>query len=104
MESPVVLENIEAMRLQEGIVDHVLRKGIKGLGVGDFVKLTFLFSADATTGETLSVRITEIKRGAFRGELSERPVSVALSKIDVGESVPFTSAHIHSLTKARPRD
>ncbi len=102
--SPVMLENIEDMRLQEGIVDHVLRKAIKGLKVGDLVKLTFLFGADSTTGETLSVRITEITRGAFRGELAERPASAALSEIRVGVSVEFMVAHIHSLTTARARD
>src|SRR5436309_2910036 len=42
MRNSVEIENIEAMRLLEGIDDVELREGIRGLAVGDLVKLTLL--------------------------------------------------------------
>src|SRR5258708_16320662 len=103
MRSPVVLENIAALRRKEGIVDHVLRHAINALKVGDFVKLTFLFGAEAATGETLSVRITDIAPGVYRGKLAERPASAALSEIKIGTSVEFSGVHVHSLAPATDR-
>ena len=103
MRSPLVLENIAALRLKEGIVDHVLRHAINGLKVGDFVKLTFLFGQDAATGETLSVRITDIEPHVYRGKLAERPATAALSEIKIGTSVEFAEVHVHSLAPARVR-
>jgi hypothetical protein len=103
MRSPVALENIAALRLKEGIVDHVLRHAIKRLKVGDFVKLTFLFGVGAATGETLSVRIIGVAPGVYRGELVERPASAALSEIKVGTSIEFAEVHVHSLAPAKDR-
>lgn len=101
MPDPVEIENIEEMRRREGIDDVELREEIRGLEVGDLVKLTLL-SGKSFAGETLLVRITSIRGPAFRGELAERPVSAALSNLRVGSPVAFTTAHIHSLPTRRP--
>jgi hypothetical protein len=45
MRHTVAIEDIEEMRRQEGIDDVELRKAIRGLHVGDSVKLTFLAGA-----------------------------------------------------------
>ena len=47
MEAQLRIENIEAMRLRQGIDDVELRAAIRGLGVGDSVRLT-IFSGDAS--------------------------------------------------------
>jgi hypothetical protein len=93
----VEIENIEEMRLREGIDDVELRENIRSLKIGDFVRLTVLTGA---TGETLLVKITSIRRDAFRGELAERPASARRSKLRLGSAVAFTTAHIHSLPNA----
>jgi hypothetical protein len=97
MRNPIEIENIEAMRRREGIDDAELREAIRGLGIGDFVKLTFL--TGPTSFETLLVRITSISGSSFRGKLAETPASAGLSKLRVGSPVVFTTAHIHSLPK-----
>jgi hypothetical protein len=99
MRNVVEIEDIEQRRLRAGIDDVELRSEIRGLQVGDFVKLTFL--TGATSFETLSVRITSISGSAFRGKLADRPVAPALSKLRAGSPVAFTAAHIHSLGKRR---
>ena len=45
MRNLVPIENIEEMRLREGIDDTELRKEIRRLKVGDFVRLTMLTRA-----------------------------------------------------------
>jgi hypothetical protein len=97
MQDPIVIENIEEMRSQEGIDDVELRTRIRGLAVGDFVKLTFL--TGLKTFETLLVRITRIKGSAFRGKLASEPACTGQSKLHVGTAVAFTTAHIHSVAK-----
>jgi hypothetical protein len=98
---PIVeIEDIEQRRLQAGIDDVELRSQIRGLQVGDFVKLTFL--TGATSFETLAVRITSISGSAFRGKLADSPATSALSQLRVGSPVAFTAAHIHSLVRRRP--
>ena len=97
MRNVVEIEDIEQRRLRAGIDDVELRSEIRGLHVGDVVKLTFL--TGTTAFETLSVRITSISRSAFRGKLADRPVAPALSKLRAGSPVAFTAAHIHSLGK-----
>lgn len=72
---------------------------IRELQVGDLVRLTFL--TGTTTFETLSVRITSICGSAFRGKLADSPATSALSKLQAGSRVAFTTAHIHSLVKRR---
>lgn len=96
----VRIENIEQMRREVGIDDAELRDEIRGLAVGDLVKLTFLTSA--TASETLSVRITSIRGSTFGGELARRPVSGALSTLRAGSPVTFTRANIHSVSKSEP--
>jgi hypothetical protein len=102
MRNPVEIENIEAMRRREGIEDVELREEIRGLGVGDLVKLTLLSSTNSSAGETLLVRITRIRGSAFRGELADRPISAGLSGLRIGSPVAFTAAHIHSIPKEQP--
>jgi hypothetical protein len=99
MRNAVEIEDIEEKRLRAGVDDVELRSEIRGLHVGDVVKLTFL--AGTTSYETLSVRITSIKSSAFRGKLAGRPATSALSQLRVGSPVAFTAAHIHSLGRQR---
>jgi hypothetical protein len=102
MRNPVAIEDIEEMRRREGIDDVELREEIRELQVGDTVKLTFRPSLHTAAGETLLVRITSIRGGAFRGKLASRPVSVGLSQLRVGSPVAFTAAHIHSIKREQP--
>jgi hypothetical protein len=99
MRARLEIENIEEMRLRAGIDDVELRSEIRGLQVGDVVKLTFL--TGATSFETLSVRITSISGSAFRGKLADSPATSTLSTLRVGSPVAFAAAHIHSLVKRR---
>jgi hypothetical protein len=99
MRARVEIEDIEQRRVRAGIDDVELRSEIRGLHVGDVVKLTFL--AGTTTFETLSVRITSISGLAFRGKLAESPAASALSKLRVGSPVAFAAAHIHSILRRR---
>ena len=99
MRNPIELENIDEIRRREGIDDVELRKAIRGLDVGDFVKLTFL--TGPTSFETLLVRITSIRGHAFRGKLATRPAPTGPSKLRDGSPVAFTTAHIHSLAKVQ---
>jgi hypothetical protein len=96
MANPIEIENIEAMRRREGIEDTELREEIRGLRIGDTVKLTF--QGGPRTLETLLVRITWIRGSAFRGTLASEPSAAGLSSLRVGTAVAFTSAHIHSLS------
>lgn len=100
MRNPVAIENIEEMRRQAGIDDVELREEIRGLHVGDTVKVTLLTGAPSPAGETLLVRITRIRGYAFRGRLASKPASSGLSHLQVGSPVAFTAAHIHSILKA----
>jgi hypothetical protein len=93
VQDSVVIENIEEMRSQEGIDDVDLRIMIRGLRVGDYVKLTLLNGMKSS--ETLLVRITRIRGSAFRGKLA----STGQSTLRVGTPVAFTTAHIHSVAK-----
>jgi hypothetical protein len=99
MQNPVEIENIEALRHREGIEDVELREEIRRLEVGDLVNLTLLTGAKAFAGETLSVRITQVKEGAFSGKLTTPPAFLGLSKLRVGSSLRFTTAHIHSIPR-----
>ena len=99
MRKPMEIENIEEMRRHEGIEDISLREAIRGLQVGDFVKLTFLTGTTPLGAETLLVRITSIKGSAYRGKVADTPTSAGLAALQVGSPVTFTTAHIHSLPK-----
>ena len=68
------LENIEEMRRRRGITDDKLRDEIRGLAVGDQVRLTLATGAETFSGKTLLVRITTIKGQKFHGELTKKAV------------------------------
>ena len=101
MKSLIEIENIEGMRRHEGIDDVELREEVRRLRIGDLVHLTFRIGTKSCAGETLLVRITGTKGGAFRGKLSDRPVSADLAKLHVGSLVAFTRDHVHSVAKGR---
>jgi hypothetical protein len=102
MRKPIEIENIEEMRFREGIDDVELREELRGLHVGDLVKLTHLTGPAPFAAETLLVRVTSIRGHALRGKLANRPASIGLSKLRVGAVLAFTTAHIHSLPKGQP--
>ena len=99
---PVEIENIEQLRLREGIEDIELRQAIRGLRPGDFVKLTLLTGATPSAGEMLVVRITRIRGKVFRGKLAKGPRAAGLSGLRAGSFLDFTSDHIHSLPACPP--
>ena len=101
MRQRVMIQDIEDMRRQEGIEDDELREEVRGLGVGDLVRLTFLTGTGPLGGETLLVRITSIRGPAYRGKLASRPAPTGPLKLRVGSLVTFTAAHIHSLPARR---
>ncbi|MBM4072321.1 MAG: hypothetical protein FJ271_25845 [Planctomycetes bacterium] len=94
----IEIENIEEMRRCEGIDDVELRNEIRGLRVGDVVKLTIV--SGPALFETLPVRITSIAGCAFRGKLARKPSSKELGQLREGAALAFTSAHIHSVAKS----
>jgi hypothetical protein len=96
----VLIEDIAGRRRREGIDDPDLRAEIRGLAVGDLVRLT-LRAEQSGTGETVVVRITEIGGGGFRGALAGKPASKALAALGVGFAFAFTADHIHSLPAGR---
>jgi hypothetical protein len=101
MRNSVEIENIEELRRLEGIEDVELRQEIRGLNVGDSVRLTFLAGATSLARETLLVRITRIDGYTFRGKLAKSPASTGLANLRAGSFVAFTTAHIHSLAKGQ---
>jgi len=102
MRDSILIENIEAKRHQEGIEDIELVQEIRGLKVGDLVKLTFLSESMPSAAETLCVRITRIEGAVFRGVLAKRPTSKCMSEVRAGSRLTFTAAHIHSIPKGVP--
>jgi hypothetical protein len=96
----VELENIEDMRLREGIDDVELRRAIQRLQAGEFVKVTLLINSKSF--ETLWVRITDIRGTEFHGKLASKPISSGLSCLRVGSPITFSAAHIHSIPKGHP--
>jgi hypothetical protein len=101
MDKPVLIENIEQRRCSLGIEDVELREAIRGLRVGDYVKLTILSDTKSSAGETLLVRITRISGSEFRGKLADAPPPSCLAGLQVGSFLAFTADHIHSLAKGR---
>lgn len=102
MPNRVLLENIEDLRRREGIDDVELRQAVRGLRVGSVVRLTLLTGKPDAAGETLPVRITRVRGNAFRGTLSRRPASAALSGLRAGSRIAFTTDHVHSILDGRP--
>ncbi len=80
----VEIENIEQLRLREGIDDLELRQAIRGLRVGDFVRLTLLSGPTPSAGEMVLVRITRIRGKNFRGKLAHNPSSTQRSNLRAG--------------------
>ena len=103
MRTRIEIQNIEDMRRRAGIEDVELREAIRGLHVGDLVKVTLLVDAPNGSAETLLVRITSIRGDTFRGKLASRPTSAGLSGVSAGLVLVFNRSHIHSLvTERRP--
>jgi hypothetical protein len=100
MRSAVEIEDIGYMRRCSGIEDKELEQDIRGLRVGDLVKLTFL--SGERSFETLSVQITSIRRTSFRGKLAKKPTAVGLSSLRLGSPVAFTASHVHSIPRKIP--
>src|SRR5438445_9289227 len=96
MLNPVHIENIQEMRRQEGIDDVELREEVRGLAVGDLVRVTLLPGTGPSAAETLRVQITAITGDTFRGKLVSRPRSAGLEQLGVGSLIVFSAAHIHS--------
>jgi len=94
MGKTVEIENIEEMRRSAGIDDAELRADIRGLRVGDSVRLTLLNAARPSAGEMVRVRITRIRGSCFRGRRAGRSGRA-------GACLDFTAAHIHSVLKGR---
>lgn len=103
MQNPIVVEDIDGMRRQQGIDDVELQEEIRELKTGDFVKLTLLTRMGPCAGETLLVRITWIQGDRFCGRLATRPTLTSLSKLRIGSPIRFTTAHIHSVAKRQPK-
>ncbi len=94
MTNTVEIEDIEQMRLEQGINDVELRAEIRRLSVGDVVRLTF--RASAHSAQTVPVRITRIRQEmTFRGKLTQRAL-----KVPPGTTVEFTRTHVHSVVKS----
>jgi hypothetical protein len=96
----VTIENIDEMRLREGIDDVELHEAITQLRVGDHVRLTFIVGA--ALRETLVVRITRIRAGQFRGRLAGPVARPELLGLRPDALVTFNAGQIHSIAVPRP--
>ena len=104
MRLPIEIEDIDYLRHKEGIEDVELREEIRRLGIGDYVRLTFLVREQLSTGETLLVRITKIQGQNLSGRLTDQPISRGLAKLRRGARVSFVASQIHSIAAApQPR-
>jgi hypothetical protein len=100
MAQTVLIEDIAGRRRREGIDDPELRDDIRGLAVGDLVRLT-LRADQSPVGETVVVRITEVSAAGYRGALAGKPASKTLAGLGAGFALAFTADHIHSLAANR---
>lgn len=96
MTSTVAIENIDEMRQLQGIDDIELRESLRGLQVGDVVRLTFTSSAGCS--QTAPVRITQIQGSRFRGKTERKALSLL-----AGKQVVFSLSHVHSVVQKRPK-
>jgi hypothetical protein len=101
MSHSVLIEDIAGRRRRAGVDDADLRDAICRLAVGDLVRIT-LRADQSPSGETVLVRITEVSKARFEGELAGRPTSKGLSDLAAGFAFGFTADHIHSLPDGRP--
>ena len=90
----IEIENIDAIRREQGIEDIELRLEIRNLRAGDIVRLTFVSGPRPL--ETVSVRITQIRGTAFRGKLVKKT-----STLPVGQLIVFSAVHIHSVQERK---
>ena len=100
MRVAIDIENIDDLRRREGIDDVELHEDIVRLRVGDHVHLTFLSGANLRA--TLSVRITRIRAGQFRGRLIDTIRRPELLGLRPKLMVTFTAAQIHSIARPQP--
>jgi hypothetical protein len=101
---PVEIENIEEMRRRAGIQDEELEREIRGLSVGDYVKVTLLSPTKPFSAETLLVRITGIRGSVLNGKLASRPTAPGLSVLSAGAVLTFRTSHIHSIPNMSVHD
>jgi hypothetical protein len=101
MQNPIEIENIEALRRQQGIDDVELHQEIRGLRVGNIVKLT-VSTGTPFPGQALLVRITRIHGLAFRGKVVQGPSNAGLGSLRVGAVLAFTADQIHSIPRLQP--
>ncbi len=84
VQNSLAIENIDELRLEQGIDDVELHNEIRALQVGGFVKLTLLTGVRGSVSETLLFRITDRKGSRFRGELAAAPTVSGLSGVAIG--------------------
>jgi hypothetical protein len=96
----IEIEKIDELRQREGIDDVELHEGIGRLQVGDHVRLTFL--SGTSLRETLTVRITRIRAGEFRGRLVSPVARPELLGLRSDTLVTFAAGHIHSIAQPHP--
>ncbi len=101
MPVPVELEDIEAMRREAGIDDGELRRDVRGLQVGNSVRLTARLGSRPFPGVGLLVRITSIRGGVFRGRVTRGAAAPDLARLRAGALLTFTANHIHSVAPGR---
>jgi hypothetical protein len=97
MSDAVEIQDIERLRLSQGIDDVELRDEVGRLRPGDLVRLTFL--CGPRHSETIAVRITSIRGDVYRGKLTAGPSSAVLPGLHVGQLVVFSRTHIHSVVR-----
>jgi hypothetical protein len=97
------IENIEELRLREGIDDVELREAVAQLRVGDHVRLTFLAGPEGAARETLLVQVTRIRKTDFLGRLTSRPTRGGLAALRVGARIAFAAGQVHSIAAPRQR-
>src|SRR5262245_22129946 len=91
------IEEIDALRRQNGIDDVELHQEIARLRVGDRVRLTFLAGPGLPAPLTLRAPVTHIGEGGFRGRLVDSPAGRAPAELRRGMVVVFTAGQIHSV-------
>lgn len=94
------LENIEQMRLREGIDDIELRESIRQLQIGDCVYVTFLDCSHPKRSKTVLIRLVAIHKNGFGGKLMQPLDALGPSDLRVGSLVTFRESHVHSVHRS----
>lgn len=97
----ILVENIEAARLRQGIDDVDLRGRISALTAEDRVRVSI--SGDGKIYEEVSVRITSRKGERFRGKLATKVRQASLKSAAIGSTVFFEGNQIHSIIASKNR-